>query len=440
MSSPSFQEKWKEIEKAGGPKSYIRKHLKPRSYRPNIMTIKSEQEKKKLVQKARQEEARRRELQAYVWDVYMKTHISHVGDDIFWHDFIGEDSFDPHERSKRQEEQNLDPIESLSALIEFLKQADPEMDIPTLRWFCYHRDVSTATHYRQFTVPKKSGGHRAIWAPMPRLKALQKLILKEIVEKMSVHGSAHGFVVGKSILSNAEEHVDSQVVVSIDLKDFFPSFSFRRVKGIFRSYGYPEGISTLLALICTEADRRVVTLEDGQTYYVATGPRVLPQGSPASPALTNVASMRLDRRLSSYAANNGWRYTRYADDLTFSFPNDATGKPDIGGLLSMVNYVVKEEGFSVNKKKTHIMHSHKKQEVTGLVVNGPYPPRVAKRRRRMLRNALYNAKKGTVVEKGLALEQLIGHAAFVYAAQPELGRELIDGFAALLNPEESEPK
>ncbi|MEC7987178.1 MAG: reverse transcriptase family protein [Myxococcota bacterium] len=433
MSSTSFQEKWTEIEQAGGPKGYIRKHLNRRSYRPNIMTVKSEKEKKRLVQRAREEEARRKELQAYVWEVYTQTHVSHLGDDIFWRDFIGEDFFDPHERSKRQEEQDLKPIESVEELVAFLKEAVPELDISMLRWFCYHRDVTTSTHYRQFFVPKKSGGQRAIWAPLPRLKALQKLILKKVVEKMSIHGAAHGFVLGKSILSNAEEHTDSKVVVSIDLKDFFPSFSFRRVKGIFRSYGYPEGIATLLALICTEAERRVVKLEeDDQTYYVATGPRVLPQGSPASPALTNVASMRMDRRLSQYAANNGWRYTRYADDLTFSFPNGQSQPEDIGALLSMVNYVVKDEGFQVNKKKTHIMRAHKRQEVTGLVVNGGGTPRVSKRRRRMLRNALYNAQKGIVTENGLVLEQLIGHAAFVYAAQPELGRDLIDGFAALL--------
>ena len=77
------------------------------------------------------------------------------------------------------------------------------------------------------------------------------------------------------------------------------------------------------------------------------------------------------------------------------------------------------------------MRAHQKQEVTGLIVNGSASPRVSKKRRRMLRNALYNAKKGIVVENGLVVEQLLGHAAFVYSAQPERGRALIDSFLLL---------
>ena len=174
---------------------------------------------------------------------------------------------------------------------------------------------------------------------------MQKLIQTQIVEKMVIHGAAHGFVVGKSIFTNASEHTNSSLIVSVDLKDFFPTFTFPRVKGLFRSYGYSLGVATLLAAICTEASRRPITI-DGETHYIATGPRVLPQGSPASPALTNALSLRLDRRLSQYADSNGWRYTRYADDLTFSKFNNGEKYTNlqIKQLLSMLNRVTEEEG------------------------------------------------------------------------------------------------
>ena len=166
---------------------------------------------------------------------------------------------------------------------------------------------------------------------------------------MTIHGAAHGFVPGKSIYGNAQEHTNSCVVVGVDLEDFFPTFTFRRIKGVFRSYGYPQGIATLLALLCTESPRRVMKVHD-EVYYVAAGPRVLPQGSPASPMLTHVACLRLDRRLSGYAQSNGWRYTRYADDLTFS-ALDGGEKPDIRSLLRMIHHVTACEGLKYIPKR-----------------------------------------------------------------------------------------
>ena len=98
-------------------------------------------------------------------------------------------------------------------------------------------------------------------------------------------------------------HVDSSLILSVDLKDFFPTFTFARIRGLFRSYGYSIGVATLLAAICTESQENFNVTK---TYYLATGPRTLPQGSPASPALTNALCLRLDRRLSQYAINNKW--------------------------------------------------------------------------------------------------------------------------------------
>lgn len=437
--SKDLKQRWEIIQQAGGPEAYIKKELKRkgvyRSYRPNIMDIKDSSERTEAIAAARLEEKERSILRSFVWEARLAHNIHFLGVDIFWSDFIKNDHFDPFARNSRLQDTGLPILESVDQFLAFIRQEVPDIDIPMLRKLCMHQEVSKTCNYRQFQIPKKTGGVRTIWAPLPKLKAIQKLIQTQIVEKMTIHGAAHGFVPGKSIYSNAQEHTNSRVVVGVDLENFFPTFTFRRIKGVFRSYGYPQGIATLFALLCTESPRRVMKVHD-EVYYVAAGPRVLPQGSPASPMLTNVACLRLDRRLSGYAQSNGWRYTRYADDLTFS-ALDGGEKPDIRSLLRMIHHVTASEGLKVHPKKTHVMSKGRRQEVTGLIVNGSEEPRVPKERRRMLRAALSNAQRGVSVEGGFALEQLIGHSAFVYSAHPELGRGLLDAFSALLGTSES---
>ena len=404
---------WQEIEDAGGPQAFVKQELTRRgvllpSPRRNIIDMKSEKEKRQAIAAFRIQEKHRSEIRKAVMELRLKTFIHHLGPDIFWNDFIGESHFDPHNRKARLQENNLPTLENVDDLLEFLQRVVPELDVPMLRSMCSHTEVSKVCHYRQFQLPKKTGGFRKIWAPLPNLKAIQKLIQTDIVEKMTIHGAAHGFVPGKSIFTNAEQHTNSSVVVGVDLRTFFPTFTYPRIKGVFRSYGYPQGIATLLALLCTEAPRRMLKYGD-EIFYVAAGSRVLPQGSPASPALTNVACLRLDRRLAQYSLNNGWRYSRYADDLTFSM-EDGSEKPDMRSLFRMIHHVTKSEGLTVHPDKTHIMSKGRRQEVTGLVVNGSGTPRVPKERRRLLRAALTNAQKGVSVENGLALEQLLGHS------------------------------
>jgi RNA-directed DNA polymerase len=202
-----------------------------------------------------------------------------------------------------------------------------------------------------------------------------------------------------------------------------------RVKGIFRKAGYREQVATLLALLCTESPREVVTLE-GQTYYVALGPRCLPQGAPTSPALTNTLCLRLDRRLSGLAARLGWRYTRYADDLTFSLPAEHKGKPRLGALLGLVRRIVEAEGFRLNPEKTRVHRRGGRQQVTGLVVNGAAAPRVPRALRRQLRAAVHNLRQGKPLKNGETAARLAGYAAYLYATDKKLGGELLAAFRA----------
>ena len=237
--------------------------------------------------------------------------------------------------------------------------------IGQLRFLAFNRKTSLVSHYIRFTIPKKTGGERLISAPMAKLKQAQYWILANILEKLPLHDAAHGFRRDRSIVTNAQPHVGADVVINFDLQDFFPSISYKRVKGLFRSFGYSEVAATIFGLICTEAELEAVEL-DGKTYYVALGDRHLPQGSPASPAITNILCRRLDKRLTQMAQQWGFVYTRYADDLTFS---TTANHPRICNILKNTDSIVRHEGFQINQTKTRVLRNNRQQEVTGIVVN-----------------------------------------------------------------------
>jgi hypothetical protein len=241
------------------------------------------------------------------------------------------------------------------------------ISIGQLRFLAFCRRTTPISHYIRFRIPKKTGGDRLISAPMPRLKRAQYWILDHILDRLPLHGAAHGFRRGCSIVSNAQPHVGADVVVNRDLKDFFPSIAYRRVKGFFRSLGYSEAAATLLGLICTEPEVETVEL-DGQTYHVALTDRHLPQGAPTSPALANLLCRRLDHRLTEMATPLGFTYTRYADDLTFSAAGESL--KNICNVLRRSESIVAHEGFTLHPEKTRILRRKSDQmEVTGIVTN-----------------------------------------------------------------------
>lgn len=308
------------------------------------------------------------------------------------------------------------------------------VEVKALRFLAFHRRVSRISHYRRFLIPKKTGGHRLISAPMPRLKKAQTWVLEQLLDKVAVHGAAHGFVTGRSIVSNARPHLGADVVINLDLKDFFPTVSFPRVKGAFHRLGYSEAVASALALICTEPDVDELAL-DGTTWFVARGERHLPQGSPASPAITNVLCRRLDRRLQGLAASLGFQYTRYADDLTFSARGDDAHSVNVGKILRGVHDIVAHEGFQVHPDKTRIMRKGRRQEVTGVVVNEKLG--VERTELRKFRATLFQVEKDGPTGKrwgGSAdlLASLHGFASFVAMVDPAKGQPLLARARALL--------
>lgn len=299
--------------------------------------------------------------------------------------------------------------------------------ISELRFLAFHREISKTTHYRRFFMPKKSGGQRLISAPMPRLKAAQYAVLWHFLEKVPVHEAAHGFAPGRSIVTNAQRHTGKSVVINMDVKDFFPSVSYKRVKGLFRSLGYAEKVATVLGLICTEPDTEEVEL-DGERWHVHTSERKLPQGAPTSPAITNVLCYRLDRRLSGMASKLGFAYTRYADDMTFSASGDAA--ENFKKLLWRAHSIVKDEGFQVHPDKTRIMRRGRRQEVTGLTVNDSVS--VPRRDLRNFRALLYQIEKdgpGGKKWRGSdrhLLAAIRGYACFIRMVDDEKGAPFVE--------------
>jgi RNA-directed DNA polymerase len=250
-----------------------------------------------------------------------------------------------------------------------------------LSWFAdrgsleLERSSRRLRHYHYRVLAKRFGRVRLIEAPKPRLKQLQQRILDGILRQVPAHDAAHGFRRGRSIISFATPHVGQRVVLKIDLEDFFPSISSRRVVAICRTIGYPDEVASLLAGLCTNAAPESVWQElEAESGSWQTGGAQgryskahLPQGAPTSPALANLCAYRMDCRLSGLASSVNAVYTRYADDLVFS--GDGQFERCVQRFRHHVCATVMEEGFRVHARKTRVMQQGVCQYMAGLVVN-----------------------------------------------------------------------
>ena len=242
--------------------------------------------------------------------------------------------------------------------------------------------------YRRVAVPKRSGGTRQLLVPDDATKALQRRLLRRILARIPVHPAAHGFERGCSIVSNATPHTGRAVVVRMDVIEFFGSTSARRVRRLFRVLGWDAETSELLT--------RLTTHEGG-----------LPTGAPTSPRLANLVNVLLDARLTGLAEALGARYTRYADDLTFSFERD--DQAALADLLGATRRIARAHGYRLHvARKLQIRRRHHRQTVTGLVVNERVAlPRQRRRWLRAVEHRLYSGRQAT-----LTREQLAGWQAF----------------------------
>ena len=231
-----------------------------------------------------------------------------------------------------------------------------------LSYYAYKADKSAL--YKIFDLPRRNGKMRRIEVPVPTLKFIQRIIHESLTRIHMPHPAVHGFRAYRSIVTNAKQHLRSQYVLNIDLADFFPSITRKRIYGrlVAAPYSLDRKVANPIAALSTNAFSR------------------LPQGSPSSPVIANMVAAELDSDLARLCAKQYCRYTRYADDITIStsrtvmsphiarYPNArGTGQVIIGDLLTDV---IEKHGFRLNPRKSRLQSYWTRQTCTGLVVNG----------------------------------------------------------------------
>ncbi|EAQ9952492.1 TPA: retron St85 family RNA-directed DNA polymerase [Salmonella enterica] len=237
-------------------------------------------------------------------------------------------------------------------------------------------------YYHRVEMKKKTGGIRHIESPLRELKAIQRWVLRTILDKLSPSVYAKGFVRGKSILDNAKPHEGNQYVLNLDLQDFFTNVKASHVYTLFKNIGYNNNIAFILTSFCTKGG-------------------YLPQGAPTSPALSNLVCLRLDHRISTYCKKRALTYTRYADDLCIS------GNKIL--ILQKASYLIKDiicnEGFIINSKKEKFLGPKVRREVTGLTVMPKIT--ISKKNYCIYRKRIYDLVRNNIPNKYEIIEGIL---------------------------------
>lgn len=249
----------------------------------------------------------------------------------------------------------------------------------TIRHLNYYCNPNNAFHrYKQFEIKKKSGGTRQITAPKNRSFKIMLHYVNEILKALYTPSNyAMGFTENRSVVTNANVHKGQNYVLNLDLKDFFPSIHQARVwkRLQLQPFSFSQPIANLLAGLCSMKTNN----NKGEIEYV------LPQGAPTSPIITNMICDKLDRRLAGLAKRFGIRYTRYADDITFSSMHNVYQQG--GKFYTELERIITDQRFTINENKTRLQKKGARQEVTGIIVSDKL--NVNRKYTRDLRNILY---------------------------------------------------
>ncbi|NDJ52073.1 MAG: RNA-directed DNA polymerase [Chloroflexi bacterium] len=201
--------------------------------------------------------------------------------------------------------------------------------------------------YRHFTVPKKDGSDRQLVEPGYALKAVQRRILRLLEARGVTNPAALAFRKGRSIADHAWTHAGAAIIITADIEDFFLSTSHRRVREVFHSIGY--------------VDDRAHYLTRLTTYRGS-----LPQGAPTSPILSNLVNAEMDKQIARRTSESGGRYTRYADDMAFSWP-DRFRPP--GDFEQTIRGILREHGYRLHPRKGwRVWLRRDEPELTGLIL------------------------------------------------------------------------
>jgi RNA-directed DNA polymerase len=303
-------------------------------------------------------------------------------------------------------------LATAAALADWLGLTPTELD-----WFadCHGHEAAVRPgplrHYTYRWLGGAAGKRRLLEVPKERLKAIQRRLLHDLLERIPPHPAAHGYRRGHSIVTYAAPHCGHPVVLCFDLRHFFPSVTASRVHALFRTAGYPVEVARLLTGLATNvvpdevwrdvprAEPTPAAWEERQRYRAPH----LPQGAPTSPALANLCAYRLDCRLHGLARSLGAVYTRYADDLAFSGAEELERRAR--RFQVHVCRIALEEGFEVHTRKSRFMRQGVRQQLVGVVVNAH--PNLRRDEYDRLKATLHNC-----VRFGPASQNRAGHADF----------------------------
>jgi retron-type reverse transcriptase len=304
-----------------------------------------------------------------------------------------------------------------------------------LAWFAdregrQHRITEPKLHHYHYRwLRKPSGEPRLIEIPKPRIKAIQRLILNEILNRVPPHPYAHGFRRGRSSLTYVSPHLRKGAVLRMDLKNFFHSVPIARIGATFKRLGYPPTVAHLLQGLSTHVTSAPLAGSQFQKLPWDDQRRLsskhLPQGAPTSPALANLCAWGLDCRLSGLAEHFGLDYSRYADDLAFSGSTKLIGLAPY--LQAQIGAIALEEGFKINHRKTRLRTQAQSQRLAGIVINEK--PNLFREEYDCLKATLYNCvrhgpesqnRDGIVDFKG----HLAGRVAYATWLNPARGKRL----------------
>jgi retron-type reverse transcriptase len=264
-------------------------------------------------------------------------------------------------------------LESIEELLKFLSISDKELNYLSLH---------SRRLYRSRLLPKRSGGFRLLEAPNDRLKHIHRMLLSTFEKIYVPRNSVHGFTKGRSVMSNAAVHQKRPFLLNIDLKNYFETITFKRVRGLLQSLGVSLEVANVISRLTVTNNR-------------------LPQGAPTSPILANMVSFSLDVELHNFAKKNNMRYTRYADDISLSSFTQPiclfkerelkTRKLTVEDLSEELVSIISGNGFTLNEDKLWFSDKTLRREVTGLIVNEF--PNIPRKYIRNIRTILYKIDK-----------------------------------------------
>lgn len=265
--------------------------------------------------------------------------------------------------------------------------------------------------YYVWEIPKRSGrGMRTVCHPARELKAVQYYFLDNILSDLLVHDSATAYVTGSSIRKNADAHIRSRVIMKLDFADFFNSLKVAN----WRQYAgqhFSDWSQDELDFSCR------------MLFWGAGGynPRCLAIGAPTSPMLSNALMYEVDVKLSEYADAYNIKYTRYADDITFSSPEFL----DYGKTLNAVKdalRLARNTSILINENKTILVSQKKSRRVTGLVITPDNKVSLGRDRKRLISAMIHRTNYEVLAPADML--KLAGLLAFATDAEPSFVERL----------------